>query len=111
MAELLRITPLDNVAVALSPITKGQTVSCGELDLTAQTDVPAGHKIALEDIPQNGHIIKYGFPIGYAKEEILKGSHIHVHNLHTLLGNQAVRKTTDHRVCCNSAEAVGPTAF
>lgn len=86
MAELLRITPLDNVAVALSPITKGQTVSCGELDLTAQTDVPAGHKIALEDIPQNGHIIKYGFPIGYAKEEILKGSHIHVHNLHTLLG-------------------------
>ena len=86
MAELLRITPLDNVAVALSPITKGQTVSCGELELTAQTDVPAGHKIALEDIPQNGHIIKYGFPIGYAKEEILKGSHIHVHNLHTLLG-------------------------
>ena len=86
MAELLRITPMDNVAVALSPIAQGQIVSCGDVQLTAATDVPAGHKIALEDIPQNGHVIKYGFPIGYAKEDIRKGSHIHVHNLHTLLG-------------------------
>ena len=86
MSELLRITPKDNVAVALSPITKGQTVSCGDLQVTAMTDVPAGHKIALEDISPQEHIIKYGFPIGYAKEAIAKGSHIHVHNLHTLLG-------------------------
>ena len=88
MAELLRITPLDNVAVALSPITKGQTVSCGEFELTAQTDVPAGHKIALEDIPQNGHIIKYGFPIGRATEDIPRGAHVHTHNLHTLLSGE-----------------------
>ena len=88
MADLLRITEKDNVAVALAPIEKGQVLQLGELTLTAQTDVPAGHKITLMDIPKDGHIIKYGFPIGYAKEDILQGSHVHVHNLHTLLSGE-----------------------
>ncbi len=88
MADLVRITGRDNVAVALVPLTAGQQVTVDGLTLTAKTDVPAGHKLALEDIPQGGHVIKYGFPIGYAKEDIPKGSHIHVHNLHTLLSGE-----------------------
>lgn len=88
MAELLRITERDNVAVALQVIGAGQTLEVGDVHLTAATDVPAGHKIALVDIPKDGQIIKYGFPIGYAKEDIAKGSHIHVQNLHTLLSGE-----------------------
>lgn len=88
MAELVRITGRDNVAVALVPLAAGQQVTVDGLTLTAKTDVPAGHKLALEDIPQGGHVIKYGFPIGYAKEDIPGGSHIHVHNLHTLLSGE-----------------------
>lgn len=88
MAELLRITERDNVAVALQAISAGQTLQVGDVTLTAVTDVPAGHKIALTDIPKDGHIIKYGFPIGYAREDIVRGSHIHVHNLHTLLSGE-----------------------
>lgn len=88
MADLLRITPKDNVAVALTALGKGTPVSVDGIALTLTTDVPAGHKVALTDIPKDGKVIKYGFPIGYAKEDIPQGSHIHVHNLHTLLSGE-----------------------
>ena len=88
MADLLRITPKDNVAVALTALTAGQEAQGEGFRLTLRTDVPAGHKVALTDIPREGHVIKYGFPIGYAKEDIPEGSHVHVHNLHTLLSGE-----------------------
>ncbi len=88
MAELLRITPYDNVAVALRALTAGESVTVGGLTLTLKTDVPAGHKVALEDLKKDAHVIKYGYPIGYAKEDIPAGSHVHVHNLHTLLSGE-----------------------
>lgn len=88
MADLLRITQRDNVAVALRPIEKGEALTVDGIALTAQTDVPAGHKIALCDLAKDERVIKYGFPIGYAKEAIAKGAHIHVHNLHTLLSGE-----------------------
>lgn len=88
MADLLRITQRDNVAVALRPIEKGEALTVDGIALTAQTDVPAGHKIALCDLAKDERVIKYGFPIGYAREAIAKGAHIHVHNLHTLLSGE-----------------------
>ena len=44
-----------------------------------------GHKVALRDIKKGEPVIKYGFPIGEATEDIPKGGHVHSHNLHTLL--------------------------
>ena len=67
MAELLRITPQDNVAVALTALSSGQTVTVDGITLTTVTDVPAGHKVALFPIRAGEKVIKYGFPIGYAK--------------------------------------------
>ena len=88
MAELLRITPRDNVAVALQAIDAGTSLTVDGVTVTAAEAIPAGHKIALEAIPANGKVIKYGFPIGYAKSDIVKGSHVHVQNLHTLLSGE-----------------------
>ena len=62
MNQLLRITPKDNVAVALEPLSKGQTAQAEGFSLTLATDVPAGHKAALTDIPAGAQVIKYGFP-------------------------------------------------
>ena len=60
------INPLDNVEVNLED----------------------GHKYALRDIKEGENIIKYGFPIGHATENIAKGSHVHSHNVKTnLSGN------------------------
>lgn len=44
-----------------------------------------GHKYAVCDIRQGEKIIKYGYPIGVAKENICKAEHVHTHNLKTAL--------------------------
>lgn len=44
-----------------------------------------GHKYALTDIKKGELIIKYGFPIGIAAQDIREGEHIHTHNLKTAL--------------------------
>jgi altronate hydrolase len=47
----------------------------------ASEAVPAGHKLALTDIPAGGAVIKYGRTIGLAKGTIAAGSWVHGHNL------------------------------
>ena len=88
MNQLLQITSKDNVAVVLSPLAAGSAVQLGDLSITAQSDIPAGHKIALKEIAEGELVIKYGFPIGYAKEAIHPGDHVHVHNIHTNLSGE-----------------------
>lgn len=44
-----------------------------------------GHKYAVRDIQTGEQIIKYGFPIGVALQDIKEGEHIHSHNLKTSL--------------------------
>ncbi|MCX7715553.1 MAG: altronate dehydratase family protein [Clostridia bacterium] len=44
-----------------------------------------GHKVALEDIRKGQKIIKYGYSIGHATEDIAKGEHVHTHNIKTNL--------------------------
>ena len=88
MADILRITSKDNVAVALTALTAGTVVDVDGEKLALATDVPAGHKFALTHIAAEERVVKYGFPIGYATCDIAKGSHVHTHNLHTLLSGE-----------------------
>ncbi len=50
-------------------------------------DLQTGHKIALCDIGKGTDIIKYGYPIGIATEDIRKGAAVHSHNTKTKLGD------------------------
>ncbi len=87
----IRINSADVVAVALEPLAKGTSVTLEAMDnvpevtVTLQEDITAGHKFAIKDIKKDEPIIKYGYPIGAAKEDISTGKHVHVHNIHTLL--------------------------
>ena len=63
--DTVRINEKDNVVVSLS----------------------TGHKSAFCDIEKGSDIIKYGYPIGYATENIKKGEHVHSHNMKTKLGD------------------------
>ena len=87
MASVLRIHPTDNVAVALEPLAQGTIIDLPGLSVTAAGDIPAGHKVALEEIPEGANIIKYGFPIGHATRAIAPGEHVHIHNLKTNLSD------------------------
>lgn len=84
MKQLTVIARDDNVAVALCPITKGEKLET-TVPLRALDDIPAGHKVALTDIAEGQKVIKYGFPIGVATQAIPAGSHVHTHNVRTLL--------------------------
>lgn len=47
----------------------------------------SGHKIALCDIENGTDVIKYGYPIGKATQDIKKGESVHSHNMKTKLGD------------------------
>lgn len=88
-ANLIRINTRDNVAVAISPLMKGDVVTVDGDTFTVFSDIPAGHKVALSDIRKGESVIKYGYPIGAATEDIKKGYHVHAFNIHTLLNENA----------------------
>ncbi len=87
--RLIHIHPSDNVAVALQPIAKGETLTVDGITVTASEDITRGHKIALTDIAEGGEIIKYGNCIAIAKAPITKGSWVHTHNVRTGLSENA----------------------
>ena len=87
MQTFLRIHPDDNAAVALKPLRAGDVLTADGTKTTLIEDIPQGHKFSLCDIPAGGAVIKYGAPIGGAKEDIRKGSWIHTHNMKTGLGD------------------------
>lgn len=74
MKQALKINPADNVAVAITDLTKGAVIDVEGQSVTLQTEVPAGHKFALRDIKEGENVIKYGFPIGHAIHDITTGS-------------------------------------
>lgn len=87
MQNFLKINEKDNVVVALNPIEAGTVLQIDETHfVTAGCEIPAGHKIAIYPVKKGDEIIKYGYRIGYAKEEIAAGDWVHTHNLRTGLG-------------------------
>lgn len=87
MQDFIRIHEADNVAVALRPITKGETVMVGGKEVVLLEEIPQGHKFAVKPIAAGREVVKYGFRIGNAKEDIPAGGWVHVHNLKTALGD------------------------
>lgn len=87
MQEFIKINAADNVAVALRDYTKGETLRVDGADVTLAEDIARGHKFTLTALDAGAPVIKYGFPIGYTKEAVKKGCHIHVHNIKTGLGD------------------------
>lgn len=81
--KLIHIHPLDNVAVALEDIAKGETLDAQGVSVTATEDIARGHKIALQNIDEGGTITKYGCAIGIAKTAIAAGQWVHTHNVRT----------------------------
>ena len=81
MAKIFQINTADNVVVAVEPLTKGEKLELNGNTYIAQSDIPAGHKMAIKAIAQGENVIKYGFPIGSAKEAVTAGAWLHTHNV------------------------------
>ena len=75
--------------VVVEGVTKGQELTGWimeddkELKITARSDIPIGHKIALKDYKLGDTVINYGTDIGKIVAPIARGEHTHVQNLKT----------------------------
>lgn len=85
MVNALLIDEKDDVIVAIEEIKKDSLVyysTKGKIQsLTAKDDITIYHKIALRDIKAGTAITKYGEHIGVASKDIIKGMHVHEHNV------------------------------
>lgn len=73
----IRLRPDDPIAVATDKLAAGTDID----GVTLNKAIPRGHKFALEAIASGEPVRKYGQIIGFAKEDIAPGDHVHTHNL------------------------------
>ncbi len=87
MQKLVQINKIDTVAVALTPLCKGEEVSVGDKTMLLKQDIPQGHKVCLQAVEKGQLVYKYGYPIGEAKTDIEVGEWVHTHNIQTSLSD------------------------
>ena len=85
MRTYIQINPADNVVVAVKDLQAGASLDINGKTIVVLQDIPAGHKVALQDFREGDPIIKYGAPIGHAREAIAAGSWVNEKNIKTNL--------------------------
>ncbi|ASJ72976.1 UxaA family hydrolase [Granulosicoccus antarcticus] len=98
----LRLSAIDNVAVALRTLKPGEELSlpAATPDQEATTVVVAarimkGHKVALSDLNKGARVVKYAQLIGVAAEDIKSGEHVHSHNLSFINNDTAYARNAE----------------
>ena len=82
---IIKINPADTVIVCLQPKSKGDVVEVDGKSITVNQDTPAGHKILITNTCKGKDIIKYGYPIGHALQDLKAGDWVNENNLKTNL--------------------------
>ena len=85
LATYLKINPADSVVVCLQPKKKGEIIDIDGRQVVLNQDTPAGHKVLIKDVKKGEDIIKYGYPIGHAREDLKAGDWVNENNLKTNL--------------------------
>ena len=78
---VMRLSPRDNVAVALRALKAGETVMLDGVPITIDSNIAVGHKLAAQAIAKSEIILKYSCPIGTATAPIAAGEYVHTHNV------------------------------
>ena len=84
-SSFIKINPIDSVVVCLRPFTKGETIEVDGKTIVLAQDTPAGHKVLINDTAAGENIIKYGYPIGHARQNLAAGVWVNENNLKTNL--------------------------
>jgi len=85
LATYLRINPADSVVVCLQPKKQGEIITIDGKTVVLNQDTPAGHKVLIKDVREGEDIIKYGYPIGHARQDMKTGDWVNENNLKTNL--------------------------
>lgn len=79
--KVLKVHPKDNVIVALTNLSKGETISFEGVDYLLQEDIPAKHKFFMQDMKAGDEVIMYGVLVGKTQKDIVKGSRMSTENI------------------------------
>ena len=81
----LKINPADSVVVCLVEKKKGDLIEVDGKKIVLSQDTPAGHKVLIKNVSEGENIIKYGYPIGHARQDMKAGEWVNENNLKTNL--------------------------
>lgn len=79
--KVLKVHPRDNVIVALTNLSKGETISFEGADYLLPEEIPAKHKFFMQDMKTGDEVIMYGVLVGKAQMNIAKGSRMSTENI------------------------------
>lgn len=79
--KVLKVNPIDNVAVALVDLKQGEDVTLDNFTYEIIKDTKAKHKFVTEDLAVGDSIIMYGVLVGKASQSIQKGEVITTENV------------------------------
>jgi len=80
--KVLKLDSKDNVLIALADLRRGEQITFGSQSYALESDVPAKHKFATEDLAAGANIIMYGVLVGKAIEPIGRGGLLTTRNIH-----------------------------
>ena len=79
--KVLKVHPRDNVIVALTNLSKGETISFEGADYLLPEEIPAKHKFFMQDMKTGDEVIMYGVLVGKTQKNIAKGSRMSTENI------------------------------
>ncbi len=79
--KVLKVNEEDNVLVALSDLSKGETISYNGNDYLLQDDIKAKHKFFTQDMQPGDEVIMYGVLVGKAQQFIPRGGWMNTGNV------------------------------
>jgi altronate hydrolase len=80
--KALKLDSKDNVLIALTDLRRGEQISFDSQSYILESDIPAKHKFATEDLAAGGSVIMYGVLVGKAMEPIRRGGLLTTRNIH-----------------------------
>ncbi|WP_429773986.1 UxaA family hydrolase [Agaribacillus aureus] len=81
MNRAITINDTDNVAVALTDLSKGEVIRINDEDFTLTENIQAKHKIAIKDFRKGDEIYMYGVIVGMTNQAVGKGEPITTQNV------------------------------
>jgi altronate hydrolase len=92
--KVLKINAADNVLVALTNLSKNETIHFEGRYYILQDDINAKHKFFLTDLQEGDDIIMYGVIVGKAQQNIVSGSLMTIANTKHATQNYSYRNAT-----------------
>jgi len=91
--KVIQIHSSDNVIVALTDLLKGDRFEFNDQSYSIHENIPAKHKLFLQDLKAGSEIIMHGILIGKAQFDVKKGDRLTTENTKHAAGAYAYRKS------------------